>query len=315
MKIKELSRNMFIRGGEHVARLEMLGKKLSDKTLAQKRKLMDYIVGQFGEDDLESIPSAKVLRYLFSMDESKSSSWKNHYLDTFKGLYDEYVWKTDAEIVVPKFPRFSNDSKKADVFSTEELNKFFNESIWGDKSEFLFFYVTVNCGLRLGEARGLRAKQFDFENHILIVDGFIRFDGSRTTFNKAGSLRDKKTRVVFLPSEVEKKMREYLKTNNFSGEDFLFVRYGKPFRAEFCEKLFKRMLKKSLIEIDGRKLTPHSLRYTYVTRMRRYINGEVVRLLVGHTSQEMTDYYTKPMVEDMVKQIAGSKDAAEKLFL
>jgi hypothetical protein len=48
--------------------------------------------------------------------------------------------------------------------------------------------------------------------------------------------------------------------------------------------------------------------------MRRYANGEVVRLLAGHTTQEMTDYYTKPMIEDMIRQISDSKEAAEKLF-
>ena len=315
MKIKELSLDMFVRGKEHVSRLEKLGKKLSDKTLDQKRKLMDCIVEQFGNEELESIPSAKIVKFLFSIEASKSSSWKNHYLDTFKELYSEYVWKTDEEIVMPHFPRFSNDSKKADVFSTEELLKLFNEDIWESEDEFLLFYVTVNCGLRLGEARGLRAKQFDFKNHILIVDGFIRYDGSRTSFNKAGSLRDKKTRVVFIPTELEKRLRIYFMEKKLTGNDFVFVRFGKPFSISVCEKIFKRMIKKSLIEIKGRKLTPHSLRYTYVTRMRRYINGDIARILVGHTSQEMTDYYTKPMIEDMIKQIADSREAAEKIFL
>lgn len=315
MKIKELARNMFVRNCEHVTRLELLGRKLSEKTLDQKRKFLDIIVGQFGDDELESISSSRIVRYLFSEEEEKSSSWKNHYLDTFKSLYEEYVWRTDEEIVVPKFPRFSDDSKKADVFSTEELGIFFNHELWEDYTEFLFFYVTVNCGLRLGEARGLMARQFDFEHHILIVDGFIRFDGSRTSFNKAGSLRDKKTRIVFIPSDVEKKLKAYFKENNFAAGDFVFTKQGSPVSAVYCDRLFKRMLKKAEIDVGNRKLTPHSLRYTYVTRMRRYVSGDVARILVGHASLEMTDYYTKPLIEDMMKQIEESREAAEKLFL
>lgn len=314
MKIRELSQTMFVRGEDQVARLEMLGKNLSDKTLSQKRRLLDLIVGRFGEEDIESIPSAKIVKYLFSLDLSRSSSWKNHYLQVFKELYGEYVWRTGLEILVPNFPRFSNSSKKADVFSTEELNLFFNSALWENEAEFLLFYVTVNCGLRMGEARGLKAKQFNFRKHILLVDGFIRFDGSRTNFNKSGSIREKKIRVVFLPTELERKIKSYFKRNDFSAEDYIFTKNGKPFRAEFCDRLFKKMLDRSLIEAKGRKLTPHSLRYTYVTRMRRYLNGEVVRLLVGHTSQEMTDYYTKPLIEDMIKQIAESREAAEKIF-
>ena len=145
---------------------------------------------------------------MFSLDVARSSSWKNHYLQVFKELYGEYVWKTGLEIVVPTFPRFSNSSKKADVFSTDELNQFFNCAIWDDEAEFLLFYVTVNCGLRMGEARGLKAKQFNFKKHILIVDGFIRFDGSRTNFNKSGSIREKKIRVVFLPKEKSSRILE-----------------------------------------------------------------------------------------------------------
>ena len=75
------------------------------------------------------------------------------------------------------------------------------------------------------------------------------------------------------------------------------------------------MISKAAIEVGSRKLTPHSLRYTYVTRMRRYIDGDIVRILAGHTTQEMTDYYTKPMIDDMIKQIEASKEATEKLFL
>lgn len=315
MKIKELAVDMFATDGEHVKRLEMLGKKLSEKTLAQKRKFLTYIVAHFGEDELESVSSSKIIKHLFLFQKSKSSSWKNHFIDTFKALYEEYVWKTDEEILLPKFPRFSDDSKKADVFSTEELGKFFDARRWPADSGFLFFYVTVSCGLRLGEARGLKVRQFDFKNHILIVDGFIRFDGSRTTFNKAGSLRNKKTRIVFIPSAVEKRLMDYFAENKLSDDDFVFVRHGKPFSAEFCDRLFKRMLKKTSIDVGERKLTPHSLRYTYVTRMRRYVNGDVARILVGHASQAMTDYYTKPMIEDMIKQIDGSREAAEKLFL
>ena len=41
MKIKELSQTMFVRGEDQVSRLEMLGKNLSDKTLSQKRRLLD----------------------------------------------------------------------------------------------------------------------------------------------------------------------------------------------------------------------------------------------------------------------------------
>jgi integrase len=42
---------------------------------------------------------------------------------------------------------------------------------------------------------------------------------------------------------------------------------------------------------DGRKLVPHSLRYTYVSRMRRELAVKELLPMTGHTSVEMVDYY------------------------
>ena len=314
MKIKELAKDMFMPETEHVRRLELLGKSLSEKTLNQKRQLLGKIVESFGEEELESVLIKDVVQHLLEMKEERSSSWKNRYLEVFKNLYDEYNWRMENSLPLPAFPRFSNSPRQADVFSSEELKRLFDKKIWRSEDEFLLYYLTVSCGLRLGEARGLKANQFLFDRHILLVDGFMRYDGTRTLFNKSGSLREKKQRVVFLPSDAEEEAKSYLKKKNLSGDDFLFVIKGKPVSQEFCERVFRRMLKSARIETKGRKLTPHSLRYTYVTKMRRYVGVEVVRLLAGHTADSMTDYYTKPMLDDMIQQIAASRESAEKLF-
>lgn len=314
MKIKELAETMYVPGLEHVRRLEMLGKKLSGKTLNQKKQLLGKIVQTFGDCDIEDLSIKEVMQYLLDLDEERSSSWKNRYLQVFKSLYSEYNWKMQKPITVPDFPKFNSNTTQADVFSSEELKKLFDREIWQNDANFLLYYITVNCGLRLGEARGLRASQFLFDRHILIIDGFLRYDGTRTVFNKAGSLREQKQRVVFLPASVEKRVKSYIEENKLSGNDFLFVSNGKPFSPEFCERLFQKMLKKAGIEKEDRKLTPHSLRYTYITKMRRYVGVEVVQLLAGHTEAGMTDYYTKPLLEDMITKIEASREPVEKIF-
>ena len=55
MKIKELAETMYVPGLEHVRRLEMLGKKLSGKTLNQKKQLLGKIVQTFGDCDIEDL--------------------------------------------------------------------------------------------------------------------------------------------------------------------------------------------------------------------------------------------------------------------
>ena len=314
MTIAELAKGMFEPNGMHMKRLELLGKHFCSKSIQQKHHYLDLIVKEFGSFDLCKLPETKIISYLFEEKTNMSSSWKNRYLEVFKQLYDEYMWRTGLKISKPSFPRFANSSRKADVFSTSELNSFFKRNLWNDDGEFLMFYVLANCGLRLGEARALKVQQFDFDKNIVIIDGFIRYDGSRTTFNKCGNKMNSKIRVVLLSKKCSALIKSYIRTQDLKKGDYLFTRNKIPFRHEFSEHLFKRQLLKSGIKINGRKLTPHSLRYTYVTRMRRFVDAETVRKLVGHSSQMMTDYYTRPLVDDMCVGIMSAHNACEQLF-
>ena len=64
----------------------------------------------------------------------------------------------------------------------------------------------------------------------------------------------------------------------------------------------------------SRKLVPHSLRFTYVTRMRTELPVEDVRQLVGHNSVEMTEYYTRPTLSELKPLIEKSKDVSNDVF-
>lgn len=54
----------------------------------------------------------------------------------------------------------------------------------------------------------------------------------------------------------------------------------------------------------------HSLRYTYVTKMRTLLSGEIVQKMVGHTSIEMTNYYNRP---DLTAAINALQPAVKKI--
>lgn len=97
-------------------------------------------------------------------------------------------------------------------------------------------------------------------------------------------------------------------------DDFIFTKEGEPFRKEYLEACFKRGLKKAGIETGQRRLIPHSLRYTYVTRMRRYAPLELVQKLAGHTSEGMTDYYTRFSLEESTLAVAPALESANKLW-
>ena len=61
-------------------------------------------------------------------------------------------------------------------------------------------------------------------------------------------------------------------------------------------------------------MIPHSFRFTYVTRMRRELPAEIVQKLAGHSSVEMTDYYTRAAIPEMVAALESAMPAADTLF-
>ena len=107
---------------------------------------------------------------------------------------------------------------------------------------------------------------------------------------------------------------KYIAEKNLGSDDYVFQRYDKPIRKWLAEEWFKKILLKSGINIKNRILTPHSLRYTYITRMRRDVAGETVQKIAGHTSMEMTDYYTRAEIPELVAAIKPAAEAANKLF-
>ena len=84
------------------------------------------------------------------------------------------------------------------------------------------------------------------------------------------------------------------------------MRYGKPIRKWLAEEWFRRILGMSGINAENRILTPHSLRYTYITRMRREV--------AGHNSLAMTDHYTRAAIPEMVEAVKPAMEAANRLF-
>lgn len=314
--IRHIAYDMFLEDSEHLKRLKLLGKSICEKTRKQKRKYIELIIYTFGDKYLDKLKISEIQQYLIDDDEH-SGSWKNSYLEAFSAIYDETIWKCNRPIPRPDFQRFSRNSKKADVFTTDELLKFFNYDYWKnyDKQYYLLFLCCISCGLRLGESIGLRAKQFIFNENVLVIDGFIRYDDVRTDYNKTGSEEEKKWRVVPLPDTTATFIKNYLLTKKINDNDLIFKLHNKCIRQDVSRKVFNMVLENCGVEKNDRKLVPHSLRYTYITRMRRDCSAEDVKKLAGHSNIQMTDYYTRVVIDELIQNIKTTIPAANRLFL
>lgn len=327
--IKDIAELMYIPGGPHLERMAKLGKIYTKETLNTKRGLLKVFVEEFGELELKDLTIPMVIDFL--ADYKRSGSWKNNFLTVVGEVYTEAPFHNLPYVPIPQFPKFKRNSKKKDIFTVDELNIFFDESLWinysnekylkfpqfneGHKAMYLMFLCCIKCGLRIGEGIGTRVNQFLFDEKVFVVDGFWKHNSLiRTDFNKCGSIDDKKIRVAPLPEDFAIIIKKYIQENNLGPDDFVFQRYGKPIRKWLAEEWFKNILTKSGIVVGKRILTPHSLRYTYITRMRRIVAGETVQKIAGHASINMTDYYTRAAIPEMVEAVQPAVVAANTLF-
>jgi integrase len=170
----------------------------------------------------------------------------------------------------------------------------------------------------MGEARGLRPKQILFDKKALIVDGFVKGDGTRTNYNKKGTEEHPKLRIVPLPDITLNLLKEHIAEHNVAENDFIFKGRKEPNKAItafYVHDNLERIIRKAGIEINGRKLIVHSFRFTYVTFMRRELPAETVMKLVGHTTVGMTEYYNKRLIDETLSGLAGADTAVAKLIV
>jgi integrase len=336
--IRNIAKDMYIPGSAHVGRRKQLGKSIDPETLAESRRYIKRITGLWGGLKLEALGVDVVMPYLFGID--RSGKWKNRFLEILGEVYTEAPWY-DCRVQKPVFQRFAANSKKADIFTTAELDQLFKSENFASYQLYLFFLLCLSGGMRIGEVRAVRAKQIIFDRKVLIIDGFCRHDGTRTVYNKKGSPDNPKFRLVYLPELTLEKMQNWIAENNIGPEDYCFTTAeGKPIRQELAETVFYRALQAAgfiplpekrkkaawgkgrqkqirtkLKPPDGRKLVPHSLRYTYVSRMRRELTAAELQPMTGHASVEMVDYYNRRVLDLALAALPDSAlAAADTLF-
>jgi len=319
--LKNIAAEMFIPGSDHVDRRRQLGKSVTSETLIDARGYTEMIIKQWGDYPVREIEPDAVTKYLFTV--KRSGSWKNRYISIMKEILKEAA-QQGCKMTIPPFPTFARNSKKADIFSSRELFDFFKPENFPDNQYYVFFLLILSGGLRLGEARAVRTKQILFDKKALIIDGFCKKDGERTVYNKKGTPEHPKLRAVWLPDYTLQLLTEYMTPLDLLPDDFVFTSEGHPLRQETAEMVFTRALVKSgiahskqyLIQSGiwkkgkikykaavvpgGRKLVPHSLRYTYVSRMRLELSAKDMMPLTGHVTEAQVDYYTRRGIEDIL---------------
>jgi integrase len=224
--VKDIARDMFIPGSAHVFRRQQLNKSGSIETLTANRVFMGHITTMWGNRMLRTLELDEVMHFLFSKTD-RSASWKNQYISALNEIYQEAQFM-GCKIYKPNFPSIGKIENKADIFTQTELERLFVKENFTHDFFFLFFLCSLSGGLRLGETRGMRAKQIIFEKDAVIVDGFLKGNGKRTVYNKKGSPEHPKLRVVLYPVYTLNLLRAHIKKNAIGPEDYVFTYNGHP---------------------------------------------------------------------------------------
>jgi integrase len=177
---------------------------------------------------------------------------------------------------------------------------------------YLGVLLGVFCGLRRGEARGLRWDDVDSVNRVLhIQHNYLDDEGNKIP--KRGSIR-----MVPIPSVVYKALQAIRDISPFTEPDdfvlFCVETRKRPIDGGFLRYHLSNILVSVSISKEiqkSRNLTFHGLRHTFVTLGRMAgISDLEIQTLAGHKSHEMMDHYSHA---GQVIDYASARDKLEKV--
>ena len=235
---------------------------------------------------------------------------------------------------LPEFERFQRKSRRQETLTVEELHLLFPdnsealERIWSiDDSRDVpgtgtmlgaAFCLAASAGLRSGEVRAVHRDQIITKKvpriglvHGLIVDQAYD-EEMQLGMLKKGTEEDPRHRVVLLPDRTMRILKLWLEHAPETGPIFQY--HGHPLNKDHFLSRWSAGLARSGIEVEGRRLTVHALRYTFNTLMRSLLSAEVLLAFMGHRSEEMTDLYDRPHLESKLLQLAGNKELVDKFW-
>ena len=313
LRIKIIAKDMFLPGSKHIDFLRQSGSTCKESSYRLKRTAVEHVIATYGEYTLEDIKANKVFKYLASQE--KSFLWKNRFNAALYAIY-EYANMLGYDVKSPQLKQFKGNSVKADALTDKEIALFAKETNFYNTRNYLLFMLLLSTGIRVSEARAIRKKQFLQDKQMLLIDGQLSGSGNEHyAYTKRGNETNPKWRVVIVPATVAKKLTAFISSQPLGDDDYIFTTSsGKPMLISSIRCAFFSALNRAGISIAGRRLTIHSLRHTFVTRMRSYTDADAVRIMAGHSSTSMTDYYTHYRIDDDIKTLQPYIANANRFF-
>ena len=178
------------------------------------------------------------------------------------------------------------------ILSESELSTFMNYMReCGEERIYLACLLSLLTGMRSGELRGLEIQSIG-KDMITIDQAYADRAGLKTP-------KGKKTRYVPCPSFVCESLVNLALSNPYKTKEHLVFwskRGGSFVSSHYFSERFQQELAKSTVlkkeEIQERTISFHSLRHMANTLLRGSVDEHVLRMTIGHSSEQLSDLYT-----------------------
>jgi integrase len=254
--------------------------------------LRSNILPHFGKRRVGTIRPSEVEAWLVNLDRapatrSKSLQIVRSILDL--AVRDRIVGSNPAADVRPP-P--SKPQRPPKVLTDHEIEAVLTAAEQVDPRCAVVVHLMSRCGLRAGEALGLRVRDVDLTNmRIAVRVSMSRREGLRPV---KGRDREDEGRVVPLPADVAARLQRHISTRpvaNLKGFLVTAARGG-PLRYDnWRSRVWRR-----IVQHTGLDITPHDLRRTAATRLfttDRWTPAEVQAFLGHRDARTTLDIYTR----------------------
>lgn len=160
-----------------------------------------------------------------------------------------------------------------------------------EKRIYLACILALLTGMRSGELRALQLHA--------IGDGYITIDQAYADRAGLKAPKGKRTRYVPCPFSLCEQLRDLALTNPHASEHCLVFwskRGGGFVSSHYFSERFKQELVRSQVftheTLKERNITFHSLRHMANTLLRGSVDEHILRLSIGHSSEQLSDLYT-----------------------
>ena len=262
---------------EYITRLSLkkkTGKK--DETLGGSRTFAGVII---------------FIKMAFKEYQRKNRSWINPFLY----MEDSFV---------------SINSKERDALSEDEVLKLFMPGVLRRTMELAVCSAMFLSGLRRSEIFALKPEDLDFQTpKVTVRRAWQNFDNKNKRVE--GPPKGKKTRKVSFDPVLQEAIKK-LWSENGKHEYVFCWKDGSMPGPSWIRFNFKRWLERADINLDGRKIVPHSSRHSLASLLEeKGVPIRYIQDLLGHANMKTTKKYlhsTEKTIRDIGSKISEAME-------